>query len=576
MIGGVLAMLLGESLVLGSVFLLTWTALFGLVNHGYLLLSEEPKLLRRFGAAYERYRAGVRRWVPRWSAWVEPVGSWSGGTAESGAAANDGDATRATRTPEPGWLWPLVIGAVVVVGLGTTVFTAIALLRPPPPRVQRIHLATGAVPRRVYLAEEIRKEAARHNLEIVVVSKEYRALEALREVDSPNAIQFALVPGGVWDSNFPNVRQVATLMTEPLHVLVRPELVAKGFAGLRGKRLALGPPRTDSYHVAREVLAFIGLQPATTQPGGYTLDPVGPEALHLELQRIGSLADADRVKPLQALPDAVLFSAPVPSILARELVQTGGYHLLPVPFVEAFCNERLNLPNGDGVQVQRSLLTQATVPAFTYSFDPPMPAEPCRTVGVPLLLVADKDAVPEAVGRLLETIYDSPLKNQIRPQPLEDQVAAFPLHPGTERYLRRSEPLVKPEHAAKIGTLLGGIGTLITGLIAFYSYMRLRKLKRFVAYYRNIGEIDLLARGLVADPGSPAEPEALRMHLETRLTRLKHDILNDFAEGGLQGEGLLAGLVALINDTRESLASIGVRNEVGPNTATEGKAERMA
>jgi protein-S-isoprenylcysteine O-methyltransferase Ste14/TRAP-type uncharacterized transport system substrate-binding protein len=576
MIGGVLAMLLGESVVLGSVFLLTWTALFGLVNHGYLLLSEEPKLLRKFGAAYERYRAGVPRWVPRWSAWVEPVGSLSGGTAEAGAAANDGDNPRAIRTPESGWLWPMVIGAVVIVGLGMTVFTAIALLRPPPPRVHRIHMATGAVPRRVYLAEEIRKEAARHNLEIVLTSNQYGTLETLREVDSPSAIQFALVPGGVWDSSYSSVRQVATLMTEPLHVLVRPELVAKGLPGLRGKRLALGPPTLASHHVAREVLAFIGLQPAMAQPGGYALDPVGPEALHLELQRIGSLADADRVKPLQALPDAVLFSAPVPSILARELVQTGGYHLLPVPFVEAFCNERLKLPNADGVQVHRSLLTQATVPAYTYSFDPPMPAQPCLTIGVPLLLVADQDADPEAVGRLLETIYESPLKNQIRPQPLEDQVAAFPLHPATERYLRRTEPLVKPEHAAKIGTLLGGIGTLLTGLIAFYSYMRLRKLKRFVAYYRDIGHIDLLARGLEADPGSPAEPEALRIHLETRLTRLKHDILNDFADGGLQGEGLLAGLVALINDTRESLASMRARNVVGPNTATEGKAERTA
>jgi len=264
-----------------------------------------------------------------------------------------------------------------------------------------------------------------------------------------------------------------------------------------------------------------------------------------------------------------VFFAPIPSILAHEFVQIGGYQLLPVPFVEAFCNERLDRPNEDGVQVQRSLLTQTTVPAYTYSFDPPRPAQPCLTVGVPLLLVAEDDADPEAVGRLLETIYESPLKNQIRPQPLEDQVAAFPLHPGTERYLSRHEPLFKPEHAAKLGPLLGGIGTLISGLIAFYSYMRLRKLRRFVAYYHEIGRIDMIARGLEVDPDSPTEPEALRLHLETRLTRLKHDVVEEFAEGGLQGEGLLAGLIALINDTRESLLSVEARKVVGPGTATE-------
>jgi len=104
MICGVLAMLLGESLVLGSVFLLIWTALFWLVNHGYFLLSEEPKLLHRFGAAYERYRAGVPRWIPR-GAWVEPVGDLTGDPAEQGAAAKGGE-TRAIRIPEPGCCGP--------------------------------------------------------------------------------------------------------------------------------------------------------------------------------------------------------------------------------------------------------------------------------------------------------------------------------------------------------------------------------------------------------------------------------------------------------------------------------------
>jgi hypothetical protein len=42
---------------------------------------------------------------------------------------------------------------------------------------------------------------------------------------------------------------------------------------------------------------------------------------------------------------------------------------------------------------------------------------------------------------------------------------------------------------------------------------------------------------------------------------LKLEVLRDFADGGLTGEGLMAGLVALINDTRESLDEMpGTRN----------------
>lgn len=69
MISGVVAMLLGEALGAGSLFLLAWALGFWCVNHVYFLVSEEPGLLRRFGADYERYRAHVPRWLPRCSAW---------------------------------------------------------------------------------------------------------------------------------------------------------------------------------------------------------------------------------------------------------------------------------------------------------------------------------------------------------------------------------------------------------------------------------------------------------------------------------------------------------------------------
>jgi protein-S-isoprenylcysteine O-methyltransferase Ste14 len=86
MISGVLAMLLGESVGLGSAFLLAWAAGFWLLNHLYFVASEEPGLLRRFGEAYQRYRAEVPRWVPRWSPWVEPAGAVSSTAPARGAA----------------------------------------------------------------------------------------------------------------------------------------------------------------------------------------------------------------------------------------------------------------------------------------------------------------------------------------------------------------------------------------------------------------------------------------------------------------------------------------------------------
>lgn len=65
MIIGVLLMLVGEALALGSFYILIWTAVFFVANNFYFILSEEPGLERRFGAEYIDYKRNVPRWIPR-------------------------------------------------------------------------------------------------------------------------------------------------------------------------------------------------------------------------------------------------------------------------------------------------------------------------------------------------------------------------------------------------------------------------------------------------------------------------------------------------------------------------------
>src|SRR5262249_41912528 len=187
---------------------------------------------------------------------------------------------------------------------------------------------------------------------------------------------------------------------------------------------------------------------------------------------------------------------------------------------------------------------------------------------------AQDDADPEAVSFLLETIYDSPLTNALRPPDLKEQVSAFPRHPGTERYLHRNDPMLTPELAYKFGVLGSGIGAFLSGAIAVWGYLRLRQLNRFESYYRELGQIEMIARGLEHDPTAPTDVLSLRSHLEGRLTTLKCEVLTDFAEGGLRGEGLMAGIIALINDTRNSLAGMVAAPDGAPQTPAAEKVEK--
>lgn len=70
MITGVALTLAGEALIASSSGIALWLAGFVLVNSIYLPLVEEPALVRRFGAEYERYMANVPRLIPRLRPWT--------------------------------------------------------------------------------------------------------------------------------------------------------------------------------------------------------------------------------------------------------------------------------------------------------------------------------------------------------------------------------------------------------------------------------------------------------------------------------------------------------------------------
>jgi protein-S-isoprenylcysteine O-methyltransferase Ste14 len=56
--------LVGEGLALGSVLVLGYSVMVAVAFNLFIRLYEEPHLRKVFGAEYEEYRRGVRRWIP--------------------------------------------------------------------------------------------------------------------------------------------------------------------------------------------------------------------------------------------------------------------------------------------------------------------------------------------------------------------------------------------------------------------------------------------------------------------------------------------------------------------------------
>ncbi len=71
MISGVIAVLLGEALLFGSLPVLGWAVIFAAANALYVPLVEEPGLEQRFGEDFRRYKANVPPWLPRITPWKD-------------------------------------------------------------------------------------------------------------------------------------------------------------------------------------------------------------------------------------------------------------------------------------------------------------------------------------------------------------------------------------------------------------------------------------------------------------------------------------------------------------------------
>jgi TRAP-type uncharacterized transport system substrate-binding protein len=445
----------------------------------------------------------------------------------------------------------LLLGVVLIVGGGVLLFRSWGS------RTYHVNMLVDLEPNRALLAERLAKEAQSRGLEVKLSSQPYGSLDAIELVDQPNPIDLALVPGGVARRDYANVRQVTALSPEPLQLLARPELASAGVGGLRGRRVCLGPPAASLHYLARDVLAFAGLRPgAAERPGDYVALESSPQELRLQLDRLRGLTGPERDRALQELPDGVFLLSTLPSLLARDLVTLAGFRLVALPFADAYCLDRIRSTETGEVRIDRASFSVVEIPAYTYSVEPAVPEKPCRTIATPLLLVAYAPTSPEAVARLLQTTFDGPITGLAAPPALRNQVPQFPLHAGTERYMRRNEPLLTPDMVSTLAKALGGLGAFISGIVAVYGFLRLRQLRRFESYYQEIRRLELIARGQEVDPAAPADPAARRAYLEDRLLDLKCRALQDFANGGLKGEGLMSGIVSLVNDTRTSLARL--------------------
>lgn len=383
----------------------------------------------------------------------------------------------------------------------------------------RLNMTAGdTLGHRHHLAELLVEEARLQKLKLNLVPTK-GSEEAIADV-AAGRLHVALVQGGL--SGREEIREVAVLLIEPLHLLVKPSIAAGAYDTLQGKRLNLSTPASGTRQLSLEVLQLMGLK-----PGDY-IDESHPYA---ELKDMAA----------DALPDGVFIVSALPSSFAEWLIEERGYRLMPLPF-------------GDSLALRDRAVQDAVIPAYAYSVMPPVPPEAVHTVGTWLSLIAHRDVPEAAVMRLLEATFDSEfaLRSQISKLDAHEILRRreFPLHPATTIYLNRNQPVITGEVIESLENLRSFI---VSGLVALFLLWRWYRSRGAIGLERFLDEVTRIEHEIIESQKQAAIASEKALHFDEQLTRLKSEALEQFSSGKLQGDTAMNAFLTHVADVRHCL-----------------------
>lgn len=438
--------------------------------------------------------------------------------------------------------WLGLSAAVILVALG------VSIARPSTAARKTLEITAGnSKGMRTRVASLLAEAALPHGLELQSTSTG-GSREGLQRVND-GEIQLALVQGGLRSTDYPNVRRIATLHVEPLHLLVRKNVystVAAHLMNLRGKRINLSSASSGTSELATELLAFLHLS-----ADEYT-------ATHLSYQE---LTDPD----LEELPEAIFTVSSLPSPVAQYLIEERGYRLVALPFAESFQLHWFESSGSSDVNRQQVSATQ--IPPFCYMADPPRPEQAIETFGTRLELVGNASVSQDVANRLCLAIYDSDFGNifgkRVTPELLKEK-SSFVLHEGTRRYLDRQQPVSSGRVIELTEQLVGILGAAIGAMLFVWQWLKRTRERRrdreFVGCVQRVVEIE--TRALRFEQEAAMSVDDLEK-MQNELGDIKSELIERYRNGELEGADMLSAFLKHANDASELISRI-VLHETAP------------
>ena len=153
------------------------------------------------------------------------------------------------------------VGIIVV----ATLWVTLVIVRPLPPRT--VTMATGPEGGAYYeIGVRYKELFAREGIHLVLLKTEGSMENLVLLEDSKSGVQIGLLQGGITSrEKSPDLESLGTVFYEPLWLFYRSELRGKGRERLLGRKISIGPEKSGTRVLARELLARNGIDEHTAQ-----------------------------------------------------------------------------------------------------------------------------------------------------------------------------------------------------------------------------------------------------------------------------------------------------------------------
>lgn len=382
---------------------------------------------------------------------------------------------------------------------------------------------------RHFLARMLQNEAATNGVALTLdpMSGSKEALVAVND----GTLDMAVIQDGL-ENKYPDVRHVAYIAPEPLHLLVHPGI--KEITDLRGSRVNLGSVQGGTRIVAKQVLEFSGLEDGVH----YVETNFSPE----ELVQMRA----------EKLPQAIVIASFAPSDAVEFLVKERGFVLLEIPFPASLA-------------LRLGWVADSKILAYTYSVKPAVPNRDIKTVGVNIHLVANKNVEPRAIFMVLESLYAASLGTKLNFKLSEDQLttrSGYPLSEGSKLFMARKNPLLSSATLDRLKALFGlALSTLSTVLVVLRWFKGAEPPAEpvqwddatFIAWLLRVGEIE---KEFDAGATLARTARALALELQTELASIKAQALERSGKAKLENPQLPQLLLLAITDARARFVQV--------------------